>query len=564
MEDLQGKNARRRRALNMVWTAAGDYGFQPEFMAFYRDGAPDIYLNSVVGFVHRHYDSEKLSFYLHSFDDSLLRDIFTDLFWMGLEQAVFERESPSRPVLMELREEHARRWLEDDIDLSMQQLMMRNEIVHSMKAARCHEILGEPTGLRNPWDKRLYEALRFSGGMGTEEIIEAMQGLWKRFFLFHFTNLQRKEFHVLLGSRWTAFLRKWLPMQRESVDHSSLLANPLWAEEQGAGHGGMEEQIGGGSRPVKEEELRRLFGASLFSRAKVNRIEEEVCRDGHEGIRLWFGAGGGTAQPQNLAWYAAHRAEYRTGIARLREHLRNCLAVYRQPMELSARHGFLRPGAVWRAVRMKDTRVFSSWEETAYGDVSLLLLLDASSSREAQQPLIAGHAYAIAEGVRQAGIPIAVASFCSLWGYTVLRLMKGFGGKEANGIFRYAAQGWNRDGLALRAVPELMEEAPGRKMVLVLTDAYPSDEADIPAHGTHLSKRYLQEPAVEDTAKAVRELRGRGIRVIGLVNSVFSAGIVDDYAQRIYGRDHIRISSIPQIADVVGEVLEREIRAASS
>ena len=168
---------------------------------------------------------------MHSFDDSLLRDLFTDLFWLGLEQAVFEREFPSRPVLMELRAEHARRWLEDDIDLSMQQLMMRNEIVHSMKAARCHEILGEPTGLRNPWDQRLYEALRFSGDMGTEEIIEAMQGLWKRFFLFHFTNLQRKEFHVLLGSRWTAFLRKWLPMQRESVDHSSLLANPLWAEE---------------------------------------------------------------------------------------------------------------------------------------------------------------------------------------------------------------------------------------------------------------------------------------------------------------------------------------------
>ena len=353
-------------------------------------------------------------------------------------------------------------------------------------------------------------------------------------------------------------------MQREYVDHSSLLANPLWVEEKGTGHGGMEEQIGGGRRPAKEEELRRLFGASLFSRAKVNRIEEEVCRDGHEGIRLWFGAGGGTAQPQNLAWYAAHRAEYRTGIARLREHLRNCLAVYRQPMELSTRHGFLRPGAVWRALRMKDTRVFSSWEENAYGDVSLLLLLDASSSREAQQPLIAGHAYAIAEGVRQAWIPIAIASFCSLGGYTVLQLMKGFGEKEAEGVFRYAAQGWNRDGLALRTVPELMEDAPGRKMVLVLTDAYPSDEADIPAHGTHFSKRYLQEPAVEDTARAVRELRGRGIRVIGLVNSVFSAGIVDDYAQRIYGRDHVRISRIPQIADVVGAVLEREIRAASS
>ena len=55
------RSQRQKRALNMVWTAAGAYDFRPEFLAFHQDGEPDIYLNSIVGFVHRHYDGEKLA-----------------------------------------------------------------------------------------------------------------------------------------------------------------------------------------------------------------------------------------------------------------------------------------------------------------------------------------------------------------------------------------------------------------------------------------------------------------------------------------------------------------------
>ena len=51
---------RQKRARNIVWTAAGRYDFRPAFLSFYADGEPDLYLNSIVGFVHRHYDGEKL------------------------------------------------------------------------------------------------------------------------------------------------------------------------------------------------------------------------------------------------------------------------------------------------------------------------------------------------------------------------------------------------------------------------------------------------------------------------------------------------------------------------
>ncbi len=556
----QRRTARQRRALNMIWTAAGVYGFQPEFMAFRRDGSPDIYLNSIVGFVHRHYDAGKLSAYVHSFDASLLRDLFSDLLWLGLEQAAYERESPSRPVLSELRQEHARRWLEDDVDLSMQQLMMRSEVVHSLKGARCREILGEATGLRNPWDKRLYEALRFSGSMETEDIIREMQRIWETFFFFRFTSLGRRNIHLLLGSRWTALLRKLLPVQKEYEGNVSFPVHPVLPEKSGGAFGEGEGAFPDGGRCKREQELQEMFGPLLFSRPCMERLEQELCREVHGGTHLWFSSGKGDPKPGNLEWYREHKAQYRTGIRRLRDHLRSCLAVYRQPLELSSRQGMLQPGAVWRALHLRDTRVFSAWEESSYGNISLLLLLDASSSREGQQEILACQAYAIAEGVRQAGLSVAVASFCSLYGYTILQRMKDFSDEDAGGVFRYTARGWNRDGLALRAVPELFRGIGGRRLLVVLTDAYPSDEADIPARGIHLSRKYFQEPAVEDTAKAVRELRRQGIRVTAVVNSVFSDGMVEDYARRIYGQSCSRIAEISRMADVVGRLLEKEIR----
>ena len=90
---------RQKRALNIVWTAAGRYDFRPAFLSFYADGEPDLYLNSIVGLVHRHYDAEKLTDYLrNTLDKSLLGELFTERFWLGLESAAYEKELPDRPV----------------------------------------------------------------------------------------------------------------------------------------------------------------------------------------------------------------------------------------------------------------------------------------------------------------------------------------------------------------------------------------------------------------------------------------------------------------------------------
>ena len=71
-----------------------------------------------------------------------------------------------------------------------------------------------------------------------------------------------------------------------------------------------------------------------------------------------------------------------------------------------------------------------------------------------------------------------VSSFCSVSGCTVLRIFRNYreaGKNEA--IFDYVAAGWNRDGLALRAMHWLMEREPAdHRLLILLSDANPNDD----------------------------------------------------------------------------------------
>ena len=56
--ETSGYSARQRRAINQVWTACGDYKFEPQFLAMQSDGQPDLYMNCVIGLVHKWFGDE--------------------------------------------------------------------------------------------------------------------------------------------------------------------------------------------------------------------------------------------------------------------------------------------------------------------------------------------------------------------------------------------------------------------------------------------------------------------------------------------------------------------------
>ena len=57
---MEIREQEKRRASNLIWNAAQDYDFEPDFKAFDEDGRADLYWNSIIGAVRKNYDPKPI------------------------------------------------------------------------------------------------------------------------------------------------------------------------------------------------------------------------------------------------------------------------------------------------------------------------------------------------------------------------------------------------------------------------------------------------------------------------------------------------------------------------
>ena len=500
-----------KRALNIVWGAAGEYGFQPEFLAYGRDGQPDIYLNTIVGIASRDFDRAKLKHIFDRLEQTALGSMYTDIFWLALEGALFKRELPNRPVLEELRRVHAERFLAPDADRSMQQRMMESSVGHDIQTGWWRMALGEDPGLMNPWEKRLLRAIVFPDDITLEEAETRMDDIIRRFFVLDFSSAPKRGLgHMPLPGFAVRMIKKLLPMRRiESDDFFSR-------------HGGSVHRAEGG----------RQTSDSAASQAQQ--------------------AGG-----RNLASNAAHSADSVMSMRSMRYMVKNAVALHRHPVPVRARTGLFSPRDVWRALYAHDMKVFTVEERSPEPDFSVSLMLDASASREPQQGIIAAQAYIIAQALSEIGVPLSVFSFCSLRGYTALQVLQRSSLEASRDIFRYRAAGWNRDGLALRGAAELLSHDPAKRHILLwLTDVNPSDDTRVRGAGP-LTYSYSEKRAIDDAAMEAAALSRRGTRIIGILNGELRG--YECAAHAIFGSDFTCIRELGQLAARTSALLIRQI-----
>ena len=100
-------DTQKKRAVNIIWGAARDYSFTPDFKAYDADGNAELYWNCIIGAVRRQYEYSKLETVFRSFKDLEDSDLYESLLWLGLENCVFAKESPERPALAYLRRAYA-------------------------------------------------------------------------------------------------------------------------------------------------------------------------------------------------------------------------------------------------------------------------------------------------------------------------------------------------------------------------------------------------------------------------------------------------------------------------
>ena len=106
------------------------------------------------------------------------------------------------------------------------------------------------------------------------------------------------------------------------------------------------------------------------------------------------------------------------------------MQVQQQPDAVSARQGHVDSQRIWRLPVLKDGKVFLRSEEENNPGFTVDLLLDGSASRLHCQETIAAQGYILTRSLAACGIPVRVSSFCSLRGYTVVRILKDFSEKK--------------------------------------------------------------------------------------------------------------------------------------
>ena len=349
-------SARQRRAINQIWTACGDYRFEPQFLAMRSDGQPDLYMNCVIGLVHKWFGENLTKTLFAAWAGDARQAMYDDLAWLALENAVYEKELPERPALAGLRQAHAAAFFASEYQLSRQEWMAKNQLVYALQSARWKAVLGQKPPVLAPWEKGLSTALACPGTLSGEELTEAVRTAFRKYLRFDGTAHAKKPFTLHFGERWVPLLTKLFTTEMIRTDDLAIDRSAA------AGENGMvrasnalRAQLESGDRENEDRDyVEGCFGRSLYPPRELALIEQRLCTGNHLGCHLWFTRGetaqGKTmrADVQHLFEQAAEQAKrnradflknndlYQSSILRLTEHIRNCMQVQQQPDAVSA------------------------------------------------------------------------------------------------------------------------------------------------------------------------------------------------------------------------------------
>ena len=506
----------KRRADNIIWNGAKDYSFVPDFRAYDGNGEVDLYWNIIFGSARRHYEYEKLEKLFSMLDKYKNAALYETIFWNALEPVLFQTELQGRPVLEQMR----------------------------------------PTPVETE--------LKLNAEMTTDEIVDTA----KQFFLEHYG---------LFGDGKIRLKYRLPHLKRLSLD-SFLQRGRVFDHEPGYYHGEARSWDGDFSLSTKlnESELRAFletkFGKSIYSMDRLVRIEKLLCTGNHKFTHLFYTRGEigelhgiystfemhqrkrqAELIANNRSYYQKNLLHNRLLISKLSTSIMNSILLHMQPAPIKANYGVVNPVLAWRAAKLHDEKIFTRTENENAGDISVDILLDASHSQVSRAEKISSQAYIISEALSRCRVPCRVMSFCSMSGFTIMRLFNEYSSVDNRSIFDYYTEGCNRDGLAIRAAGYLMSGTSyAHKMLIVLSDVKPLDVAKIRKDERDVGVSYDEMRALKDTAHEVRRLRAEGISVI----CVFT-GTDEDLpsAKIVYGQDFVRIRDFSLFADTVGKLI---------
>ena len=569
-----------KRAKNFIWASAEDYELNPLYLAFSPDGKADTYLNIIIGLSYKWYDGAQLEEFFNMLGGKD-KELFEGLFWIGLEKVLFNKEKDYRMALTDLRVEYAKE------TVRRFKKYTDNSLIEKIRYGYCRQILGKESNL-SAEEEELLSEFDFSNNMTTEQIIGKTKKILSEKFSYTPSLKKNKE--------GVYFLQKVLsPFRSVGKVSATYVRTKKYDDPTGFNEGKtgvlkkgknylLQFSLNGNPKYALEY-VQSTFGKNMYNDFENQRIEEKLCTGKHKESHLLFTKGEKynlkeqsrelpkkeikeilefrreckNQYEKNKEYFEKNRPVYKNSINRLSEQLRITLDSEREIFPSMSNQGKINGGKIWQALYVDNPRVFEKKEQEDKSGFSVDIMIDGSSSRKNSQEFIAAQVYVLAKSLERCNTPCQIYSYCSIRGYTVLRIFKDYSEQKAGKeIFKYVAAGNNRDGLALKGAGHLMEHSPKEKRILVvLTDASPQDDQSATEGAFYKNNEYTDELAIKDTEKEIHNLKSNNIQVIGIFMGSERGTIA---AKEIFGKDFVKIETIHQFSDAVGRILQEKIR----
>ena len=290
---MERQELQNRRAVNQIWNGAGRYDVQPEQAAFDEGGDPELYLNTVMGLARRDYDFARFQPMLHTFQQQPQGGLYSDIFWLGLEHAVYEKESPRRPALEALRRQHARRLLAESGEGGDPRQI---PALRRIWAAR---VLGQ-SHTEDDWQTALLDELAFAPELDEQQLIHRTEELLYRYF--------RRARRSVTDRQWAAWAGRSLTKGGgvRFIKPNALRA--LSHTDSGGGAGQSPKLLsflqGRTPEPILRRYVEDCFGVSMLTPSELAEAERLLCTGVHKNCRLHFTKG---APPDGPRSEESHR-----------------------------------------------------------------------------------------------------------------------------------------------------------------------------------------------------------------------------------------------------------------
>lgn len=544
---------------NIQRAGACDYTWDNFLIGENIDGNPDFYTNLIIGLSVKYLGSEPLKNLFDKWAYNLRRDRYDMALLFLLEDFAYNKEIKNRPVLENLREDYAEKFLSDKYDLQRRTLALRENTIYRLYIAKNFKILGLKPYKLSKKDQVIFDNLRLTLDTNKDNVYQRVLELFRKYLSYRDSNILKKFPSLKISIFENAGLL--------SLERSNMPSDFARSVRKTKGIGTLIFDFKSKRRREKESYIEKTFGKSLFDEKRNLLINQKVCTDGHRKSKIFFTKGirkddknldqelNQKTITRHLLKFKANRNLYNREITRLSKEIKlkyNSVSSF--DYDLSYK-GKLVPKLAYKSEIKEKAKIFSKKNLTTDPSINIDLVLDASASLLDKESDVAIEAYILSKSLENNGILNRVISFQTVGDYTILTILKDYDEKAYfDNIFRFKAMGWNRDGLVFKAYQEILNLDYKNGLTIVLTDANPQDLRPLLGKAFRINKAYEDGPALEDSNKSLDELRRMGVNISAIINS----NRVDS-SKRLYRNSFITIERPTAIAWAAGKFIKKQI-----